>query len=175
MPDSSSIIDTTLSLHHVQTTKPNMLLNNFITATALGLISFAAAKGDVGPSTGRPCGFKIAPCPQDTVCIPNAKSCKNLKRCAGTCHFKNNYRSCGGFTPAPAPSCPRGTVCKDDPRFPDSCGMACDAPGICISKRQRKCGGFAGFQCPYGLYCYDVLHDGCDPKKGGADCMGICL
>lgn len=165
----------TFSPHHAQITKPKMLLKNFITATALGLISFAAAKGGVGPSTERPCGFKIAPCPEDTVCIPNANSCTNLNRCAGTCHFKNNYRSCGGFRPAPAPSCPRGTICKDDPRFPDSCGMACDAPGICLPKRQRTCGGFAGLRCPDGLHCYDIPNDGCDVKKGGADCLGICV
>ena len=36
------------------------------------------------------------------------------------------------------------------------------------------CGGFAGIQCPDGLVCVDDPNDGCDPKKGGADCGGIC-
>ncbi|KAM0271124.1 hypothetical protein ACHAQH_009191 [Verticillium albo-atrum] len=87
-----------------------------------------------------------------------------------------DYQSCGGFRVAPAPRCPRGTVCLDDPRK-DGCGMACDAPGICIPKKAPQCGGFFGRACPYGsgLECFDKPNDGCDPKNGGADCPGICL
>ncbi|KPM34611.1 hypothetical protein AK830_g11957 [Neonectria ditissima] len=153
-----------------------MLLTNIITAAALGLAGLAAAKpAPVGSSTGQPCGLKTAPCPEDARCIPDSKDCTNLKRCRGTCHFKNYYQQCGGFRVSPSPPCPGRTKCKDDPRLPDSCGMACDAPGICISPKLPQCGGFAGFTCPYGLYCYDAPNDGCDPNDGGADCIGVCL
>lgn len=36
------------------------------------------------------------------------------------------------------------------------------------------CGGFAGFACPDGMTCKDVPGDDCNPKKGGADCPGVC-
>jgi len=36
------------------------------------------------------------------------------------------------------------------------------------------CGGFAGIACPEGYVCVDDPSDGCDPKKGGADCGGVC-
>ncbi|KAI9170834.1 hypothetical protein HJFPF1_00308 [Paramyrothecium foliicola] len=89
--------------------------------------------------------------------------------------IQNEYQFCGGFTPFPAPDCPRGTYCADDPRNPGSCGMACDAPGICIPIEAQFCGGFAGFPCPDGLECFDDPDDDCDPLNGGSDCAGICL
>jgi hypothetical protein len=66
-------------------------------------------------------------------------------------------------------------VCLDDPRTPESCGQACDKPGICLPAEGIECGGFVGKQCPQGLFCYDVPNDGCDPENGGADCGGICV
>lgn len=36
------------------------------------------------------------------------------------------------------------------------------------------CGGIAGMACPIGQVCVDDIRDSCDPKKGGADCSGIC-
>jgi len=39
----------------------------------------------------------------------------------------------------------------------------------------EKCGGFAGFRCSEGLMCIDDPSDECDPKNGGADCIGICV
>lgn len=36
------------------------------------------------------------------------------------------------------------------------------------------CGGIAGFQCPPGYVCADDPTDDCDPREGGADCIGIC-
>jgi hypothetical protein len=38
----------------------------------------------------------------------------------------------------------------------------------------KRCGGFAGIPCPNGLICIDDPRDDCDPKTGGADCIGIC-
>ncbi|MCY1075688.1 hypothetical protein [Archangium lansingense] len=39
----------------------------------------------------------------------------------------------------------------------------------------RSCGGFAGFACPKGQLCLDDPSDDCDPDRGGADCIGICV
>lgn len=117
----------------------------------------------------RPCGLKIAPCPSGQQCTPNDPSCSDVWRCPGTC----DYKSCGGKRPVPV-FCDEGAECIDDARK-GGCGMACDAPGICVSKMVPSCGGFAGRPCPRGLKCYDKPNDGCDPKKGGADCPGICL
>lgn len=36
------------------------------------------------------------------------------------------------------------------------------------------CGGIAGLPCPQGCVCVDDPHDDCNPKRGGADCIGIC-
>jgi hypothetical protein len=40
---------------------------------------------------------------------------------------------------------------------------------------QIQCGGFAGLVCPRGMSCVDDPADDCDPDRGGADCMGICV
>lgn len=39
----------------------------------------------------------------------------------------------------------------------------------------RLCRGFLGLQCGAGLQCVDDPRDDCDPKRGGFDCMGICV
>jgi hypothetical protein len=41
--------------------------------------------------------------------------------------------------------------------------------------RRRRCGGIAGIPCPAGLTCVDDPRDDCDPRAGGADCIGICV
>lgn len=81
------------------------------------------------------------------------------------------YQSCGGFRIQQKP-CPSGQICVDDPYKP-GCGMACDAPGICVTP--TFCGGFAGLQCKDGRRCVEDPRDECDPKNGGADCGGICV
>ncbi|KAL6856353.1 hypothetical protein J3F83DRAFT_451119 [Trichoderma novae-zelandiae] len=143
-----------------------MLLQSILLTLTIPL---ALAQSEVG----RPCGFKIAPCPFDMKCVPDNAYCPHPSRCPGHCEFKNRYASCGGFTPRPH-NCGAGFECQDDPRLPPNCGMACDVPGICVAENAHFCGGFLGLACPRGLYCYDAL-DGCDPQNGGADCGGICL
>ncbi|RSL69563.1 hypothetical protein CEP53_002197 [Fusarium sp. AF-6] len=151
--------------------KNTMLVKNLLVAAAFGLTSFAAAKQGID----RACGLKIAPCPEDTECIPDSADCTDLDRCTGRCYFKNQYQTCGGHTPKPLPPCKKGTSCIDDSRIPNSCGMACDMTGICAPKKLHTCGGFAGLECPDGLWCYDDPSDDCDPENGGSDCGGICL
>ncbi len=41
-------------------------------------------------------------------------------------------------------------------------------------KAAKTCGGLANLPCPSGYQCVDNPNDNCDPKKGGADCGGIC-
>src|SRR6185369_433859 len=59
--------------------------------------------------------------------------------------------------------------------------VGCNAPEGSTSsteddiKTYQFCGGIAGLQCPDGFECVDNPRDNCDPKKGGADCGGICV
>ncbi|KAG5971375.1 hypothetical protein E4U58_007615 [Claviceps cyperi] len=153
------------SKHHIKTPKHvSMVLPLYI--VSLAALSLASGQ--------RSCGFKIADCPSDQLCVPDSPECTDLNICLGTCQFRNSYTTCGGFRSQPV-KCPSGAVCRDDPRVPGSCGLACDVPGICMPKKAPSCAGFAGRACPKGLQCYDVLHDGCDPQDGGADCIGVCL
>ncbi|OBT71458.1 hypothetical protein VF21_10600 [Pseudogymnoascus sp. 05NY08] len=145
-----------------------MLIPRLLTLTALALGLVHAS------DLGRPCGLKIAPCSGDMTCVPNKPSCTNTNTCLGTCRFTNTYQSCGGHRVNP-PICKEDEVCLDDPRTPESCGQACDKPGICLPAKEIQCGGFVGKSCPQGLFCYDVPNDGCDPKNGGADCGGVCV
>ena len=39
---------------------------------------------------------------------------------------------------------------------------------------EQFCGGFAGGLCAEGQTCIDIPDDGCDPKDGGHDCLGVC-
>ncbi|PHH92923.1 hypothetical protein CDD83_3413 [Cordyceps sp. RAO-2017] len=146
-----------------------MLSSSILALAAAALAGFGAAEP---AARGRPCGLKIAPCPGNQICIPDSLDCEDLNRCKGTC--RKRYQSCGGFRVKPL-ECPKGFSCKDDPRLPPNCGLACDRPGICIPDKAPACSGLAGKRCPRGLDCYDRPNDGCDPRKGGADCIGVCL
>jgi hypothetical protein len=42
-------------------------------------------------------------------------------------------------------------------------------------KQKAPCGGIGGLQCPDGQTCVDDPSDSCDPTRGGADCMGMCV
>ncbi|MDC3961343.1 hypothetical protein [Polyangium jinanense] len=54
-------------------------------------------------------------------------------------------------------------------------GAAEDDLSIQDFARLPRCGGFAGFRCPAGLRCIDLPGDDCDPARGGADCIGVCV
>lgn len=84
----------------------------------------------------------------------------------------NTHKVCGGFRSG-YQSCDEGDVCIVDPYTP-GCGPPCDGLGICV--KDKLCGGFAGFACQEeGQVCHDDPRDDCDPKKGGADCGGLCI
>ncbi|KAL8349011.1 hypothetical protein RB601_002115 [Gaeumannomyces tritici] len=83
------------------------------------------------------------------------------------------YEDCGGKRVVPK-DCPAGHVCVDDPRRGGGCGMACDAPGICV-RPTTPCSGLAGVICPVGKMCVDDPRDDCWTSNGGRDCSGICV
>lgn len=95
----------------------------------------------------------VTPKPSATPGLPKNEICGG---------GRGNYRQCKD-----------GWTCIKDP-FKDGCGPECDGFGICV--RDKLCGGFAGFSCPEkGQICVDDYRDDCDPKKGGADCGGLCM
>ncbi|MDQ3186593.1 MAG: Kazal-type serine protease inhibitor family protein [Pseudomonadota bacterium] len=53
-------------------------------------------------------------------------------------------------------------------------GVSVEHDGECNKSEPQACGGIAGIQCPQGKTCADDPTDDCDPKRGGADCPGIC-
>ncbi|KAF2022156.1 hypothetical protein BU24DRAFT_384656 [Aaosphaeria arxii CBS 175.79] len=70
-------------------------------------------------------------------------------------------------------TCEEGWTCIKNPYKP-GCGPECDGLGVCV--KDRMCGGFAGFACgTKGQVCVDDPRDDCDPKRGGADCGGLCM
>ncbi|SEO38064.1 Kazal-type serine protease inhibitor family protein [Nitrosovibrio sp. Nv6] len=53
-------------------------------------------------------------------------------------------------------------------------GVSIEHEGECKKSEPKSCGGIAGIPCPQGKTCIDDPSDDCDPKRGGADCPGIC-
>ena len=53
-------------------------------------------------------------------------------------------------------------------------GVSVEHEGECRKAQPLACGGIAGTRCPQGKTCVDDPTDDCDPKRGGADCPGIC-
>ncbi|EWC44266.1 hypothetical protein DRE_01092 [Drechslerella stenobrocha 248] len=104
-----------------------------------------------------PFPYPKPPCPTSTTTTKvSATATPGPKKCGGLAGFR----------------CPRGQICIDDPKSP--CGIAVDCLGICVV--EEFCGGFAGFQCSKKTdVCIDDPRDDCNPKKGGADCGGLCI
>jgi hypothetical protein len=125
-------------------------------------------------------GFAGIQCPEGFECVDDPND---------NCDPQNGGADCGGICkkkeqPSPIPTdscaaaggvcgsitssgilCPSGTVSA---AHVGECGIG----GTCCV---ATCGGFAGTACSGGLTCKDDPSDDCDPSKGGADCMGICL
>ncbi|KAK3291791.1 uncharacterized protein B0H64DRAFT_435555 [Chaetomium fimeti] len=126
----------------------------------LGAASMAVAE--------RPCGFKIAPCPDGEICEKVDPNCNKGVNCQGIC-VKAAF--CGGIAGV---ACEPGMMCVDDPT--DDCDPkngGADCGGICV--KPPFCGGFSGTECEDGKKCVDDPSDDCDPENGGADCSGICV
>lgn len=91
-----------------------------------------------GPNStaGARCGMILANCPEGQICATINPACYSLDVCYGVCknepvYKPSKYPSCGGFTATPS-TCSEPNICIDDPRRGQSCGMACDMPGICV-------------------------------------------
>ena len=98
--------------------------------------------------------------------------------------------SCGGFV-ANQHHCPTGYDCTGatNPDLPGKCTepstcvetVACMRTShwdstACACVANPACGGIAGLTCPSGYSsCIDNPNDSCDPSKGGADCIGVCV
>ena len=71
-------------------------------------------------------------------------------------------------------------VCGCDGKtYPNACnaagaGVSIDHPGECKTPKKQACGGIAGRPCTDGGKCVDDPSDNCDPRRGDADCIGIC-
>jgi hypothetical protein len=104
-------------------------------------------------ATGRANGVKgscedVCPCGKNGVC-------KSLPgdRMVGSTGVASTYQC----------SCSDGSTVSGS-----SCTTTGDVPEVC--------GGFAGFVCSdESMICIDDPNDSCDPEKGGADCIGICV
>jgi hypothetical protein len=70
-------------------------------------------------------------------------------------------------------------LCEDGVSVAGPTGNCIDIEGQCgwevLECPAIACGGFAGLVCPDKLVCVDDPSDDCNPDKGGADCMGICV
>lgn len=127
--------------------------------------------------TGRPCGFRIAPCPTGFTCSRTDPTCTRGENCAGICKPRTSskqtppdrqYTDCGGHR-RNAPICKADELCVHDP-WGIEC---CDAPGLCV--KPVFCGGKEGKKCGGNLICVDDARDNCDPKEGGVGCAGLCV
>jgi hypothetical protein len=120
--------------------------------SALTARTFAYGSDGAKPkptATGRPCGFKIAPCPTSQSCKPTDSTCTRGENCAGTC-VNNRISSVTSFTsstlttlPSPKPAtyapcgghrveplaCKSDYICVDDP-YVGGCGMSCDVRNL---------------------------------------------
>ena len=73
------------------------------------------------------------------------------------------------------PKCPIGSSCIPNPGI--HCQPLQPCPGHCsVPIYGEKCGGILGTPCETsGEICVDDPRDDCDPKKGGDDCIGVCV
>jgi hypothetical protein len=113
--------------------------------------------GDCGPN---PCAAILCPAPSECVVLntsPPQAMCVPLPA--------------PGPNPCDAVRCAKGTHCE---LRPVTCVRApCPPVAECVADGPR-CGGFAGIPCAGGGTCEDDPSDSCDPRRGGADCGGLC-
>ena len=113
-------------------------------------------------STTNPCAAIL--CPANSQCVV-AESFPPQARCVPITPPDP------GDDPCARVRCAKGTHCE---ARPVTCVRApCPPIAECVPDGPR-CGGFAGLRCPGSGTCEDDPGDSCDPRRGGADCGGIC-
>lgn len=113
-------------------------------------------------------GIAGIPCPDGFTCVDDP---------GDDCDPRKGGADCGGICVrrikdvCATVRCRRGTHCCPD------CGRVCIPDTVSCKEAcpGTFCGGIAGIPCPDGFTCIDDPRDDCDPKRGGADCGGICV
>jgi len=109
--------------------------------------------------------------PDVCACVPQeppVDACASVRCRAGThCEVVDDRAQCivdEQVNPCAAASCPTNTSCD-----------VVDGQAVCTPLDPAPfCGGIAAIACPGQGTCVDNPNDGCDPRRGGADCGGLC-
>ena len=118
-------------------------------------------------------GFRPMPveCPQGTFCHYEPEAMCGAADAPGQCVPHDPTMPCPAIY-MPVCGCNQQTYGNECEAM--RAGTSVFSVGPCESE-PISCGGFAGLLCPEGLICVDDPSDDCDPARGGADCIGVCV